>query len=128
MPGQQAGRLGSRHAERLTDRGRRGDVAVVQLPADRHAQADRGQPVGLMGAALLGRELGFSRWRRLIRGLAHASMVATATAGVILAPWDGARARPRALRPECTVYSCAQTSQVPRRSLALIAACDRRRR
>ena len=40
MPGQQAGRIGRRHSERCADLGGRGDTAIIQRVADRHAQAD----------------------------------------------------------------------------------------
>jgi hypothetical protein len=56
-PAPQAERFGRRHAESCADVGGRGDVARVQLLAGRHAQADRGEPIGMPGAAFLGREL-----------------------------------------------------------------------
>jgi hypothetical protein len=37
MPGQQTDRFPRRHAESFADRGRRGDAAVFQFPADQHA-------------------------------------------------------------------------------------------
>jgi hypothetical protein len=42
-----------RHAEGRADRGGCGDAAVVQLPANRHSQADALQPISLSCAVLL---------------------------------------------------------------------------
>jgi hypothetical protein len=76
VPGQQAGRFGRRHVEGGTDLGGRSDVPILQLPADRHPQADRGEPIGMPGAAFLGRELGLGRcWQRLVRGQVYAGKV-----------------------------------------------------
>jgi hypothetical protein len=75
MPGEQPDHFSRRHAKGRADGGRRGDAALLQLPANQHAQPDRDQPVGLSGAALLGRELGLLRQRgrrRLVREQAHA--------------------------------------------------------
>ena len=64
-----------RGAESVANRSGRRDAARVQLLANQHAQADRGQPVGLSGATLYGRELrllGGQGRRGLVGEQAHA--------------------------------------------------------
>jgi len=77
VPDQQPDRFDPWHAESCADRRWLGDAALLQLSADRHPQADRGQLIGLPGAALLGCEPRFGRlrWRWLVRGQAHAGPV-----------------------------------------------------
>lgn len=61
MPGQQLGHFGRLHGESLANGSRRGDAAILQVPADRHPEVDRGQLVGVSSAALFGGELGLIR-------------------------------------------------------------------
>jgi hypothetical protein len=98
MPGQQAGRFGRRHAEGLADRGRRRDAAVVQLPADQHAQANGLQSVFVPEPPFRGGLLRLCgwRWRRLVGEQAHVGQlgtvvrIVTPTALVLSSPPDGA--------------------------------------